>query len=828
MLAAALFLAAMSRFGLTARAQEDHRDVKLEEAAHRLPEALLRFVTQHGWEGFADRRAPIYLRKLIVAYPLSSAETSELTALYTCCRFSHQDQIARVLLQTTDRVSAGARVEEALIRWWKAAYSDRVVSLLHEVAVAGHNPRVVSAILSQWPNGNRIRWTENDLLRMLDVVEAAAPMTGTEFLGKILEEISLKQFPSGSDIENRALVLLSQAQVRGHQVPATARGQMEAAFLRQFARPEMDYRVFLAAIDFASRSGSEAVRERVALQLHYGELSGTGRMLAEATVGSTPEEILRSRYVSLRQKLVGSNGMPDKTRSELSGELEKIETEMRSRKIAFPKDRFGGNDDAPEHRVPRLARVPAQEALVESWIRRASDQAQFKAKVELEPTDFLNTAPEVTSDRRRYNFDPGQKPANIRVPGGILAALARVETRMAEIHSILRLEEADRVELFRKILVDELARTFGDPAIDGYRGRNALLDPRSAEFQETITAPLKKRVLDSSETLYNRHFQALVPTAPASPKSPVPAPEVEIRDAQGKKVGSMRIQQGPAGLQDLPFLMNVTEAARRGEFDPILGRDEELRQIETTLLRRDKGSAFIIGEPGVGKTALVYELARRLSDFTILQVDLNEMEQGTKYRGAFEERVSDLIKFLSRRSNMVLFIDEVHQAMAAGGVGESKSPLIEALKPLLASWQIRLIGATDIKHFRRVEEDTALLRRARVVEVREPSVAEALEMAKLKAPKYEKFHQVEFDPEAIESAVRLSKRYLTDRRLPDAAIDVLDEAAARKRLGRKTAESKRISRPSTGLGEKRKSGRMRISFGFSGRSASQGRGCGWL
>ncbi len=244
------------------------------------------------------------------------------------------------------------------------------------------------------------------------------------------------------------------------------------------------------------------------------------------------------------------------------------------------------------------------------------------------------------------------------------------------------------------------------------------------------------------------------------------------------------------------FTQDFTRMAAEGRFDPVLGRDEELRRIEEILLRRQKNNPCLVGEPGVGKSALVEELARRISSGeapealrgrTILSLDLTSLIAGTKYRGDFEERFRSVLTEAARRGNTILFVDEMH-ALVGAGAAEGGIDACDVLKPLLARGGVQVIGATTREEYRRrIEKDGALARRFARVAVEEPTRAQARAILEGLAPRYAAYHEVTVEPAALDAAVALSARYLPDRCLPDKAIDLLDESCAAVRLtGRKS------------------------------------------
>ena len=239
------------------------------------------------------------------------------------------------------------------------------------------------------------------------------------------------------------------------------------------------------------------------------------------------------------------------------------------------------------------------------------------------------------------------------------------------------------------------------------------------------------------------------------------------------------------------YSRDLTALAREGKLDPVVGRDEEIRRVIQILSRRTMNNPCLVGEPGVGKTAVVEGLAARIVagdvPFTVqnkrvLTLDLSGMVAGSKYRGEFEERIKKVLKEVTEDGNIILFLDELHTIIGAGGA-EGAIDASNIMKPSLARGEIQLIGATTIAEYRKyIEKDAALERRFQPVTVEEPTEEEAVRILEGIKGKYEAHHHVTITPEAVEAAVRLSSRYINDRNLPDKAIDLIDEAAASARL----------------------------------------------
>ncbi|MFO3715726.1 ATP-dependent Clp protease ATP-binding subunit [Anaerococcus cruorum] len=239
------------------------------------------------------------------------------------------------------------------------------------------------------------------------------------------------------------------------------------------------------------------------------------------------------------------------------------------------------------------------------------------------------------------------------------------------------------------------------------------------------------------------------------------------------------------------YARDLNEEAETGKIDPVIGRDDEIERVIQILMRRTKNNPILIGEPGVGKTAISEGLAQRIvegevpkiiEDKTILSLDLASMIAGTKYRGDFEERLKKLFDELATRDDIILFIDEFHMVLGAGAA-EGSMDAANILKPILAKGDIQIIGATTIEEYRKyIEKDSALTRRMQPIQVEEPSLSDTRKIIYGVKDKYESHHGVEITDEAINAAVELTDRYINDRFLPDKAIDVIDEAMSKVRI----------------------------------------------
>ncbi|MGV3022662.1 AAA family ATPase [Streptococcus suis] len=254
--------------------------------------------------------------------------------------------------------------------------------------------------------------------------------------------------------------------------------------------------------------------------------------------------------------------------------------------------------------------------------------------------------------------------------------------------------------------------------------------------------------------------------------------------------GIPQAPQQPNGLLE-EFGINVTEIARRGDIDPVIGRDQEITRVIEILNRRTKNNPVLIGEPGVGKTAVVEGLAQKIVDGDVphklqnkevIRLDVVSLVQGTGIRGQFEERMQKLMEEIRNRKEVILFIDEIHEIVGAGSAGDGNMDAGNILKPALARGEMQLVGATTLNEYRIIEKDAALERRMQPVKVEEPSVEETITILKGIQAKYQDYHHVKYSDQAIEAAAVLSNRYIQDRFLPDKAIDLLDEAGSKMNL----------------------------------------------
>jgi ATP-dependent Clp protease ATP-binding subunit ClpA len=278
------------------------------------------------------------------------------------------------------------------------------------------------------------------------------------------------------------------------------------------------------------------------------------------------------------------------------------------------------------------------------------------------------------------------------------------------------------------------------------------------------------------------------------PQQPKATPEGEVEtDAEKGEAGPLE-----------QYTINLNALALQGKIDPLIGRDKELERVIQTLCRRRKNNPLLVGEAGVGKTAIAEGLARKvvegdvpeiLAKANVYSLDMGSLLAGTKYRGDFEQRLKGVLKALQDNPHAILFIDEIHTLIGAGSASGGTLDASNLLKPALSSGQLKCIGATTYTEFRGIfEKDSALSRRFQKIDVNEPSVAETVEILKGLKARFEAHHGIKYSATAISSAAELSARYITDRHLPDKAIDVIDEAGAAQRILPKSKQKKVINK----------------------------------
>ncbi len=290
---------------------------------------------------------------------------------------------------------------------------------------------------------------------------------------------------------------------------------------------------------------------------------------------------------------------------------------------------------------------------------------------------------------------------------------------------------------------------------------------------------------------YISHGIAKRPGLSEGNKGPRSASEEEAANERPSNDESDSRQKKKGDALDA-YCVNLNKRARDGKIDPLIGRGPEVQRTIQVLCRRQKNNPLLVGEPGVGKTAIAEGLARKivqnevpevLANATVFSLDMGTLLAGTRYRGDFEERLKQVMKEIEAHPHAVLFIDEIHTVIGAGATSGGAMDASNLLKPALASGSLRCIGSTTYKEYRQYfEKDRALVRRFQKIDVNEPSVPDAIEIVKGLKPYFEEFHKLRYTSEAIKAAVELSARYINDRKLPDKAIDVLDETGASQML----------------------------------------------
>ncbi|HEL2737266.1 TPA: ATP-dependent Clp protease ATP-binding subunit [Streptococcus suis] len=306
--------------------------------------------------------------------------------------------------------------------------------------------------------------------------------------------------------------------------------------------------------------------------------------------------------------------------------------------------------------------------------------------------------------------------------------------------------------------------------------------------------------MDPFSEFFN-HLGGYPGNTPAGKKrDQIPPTQAGGNNGRGGQTPPPQQPQQPNGLLE-EFGINVTEIARRGDIDPVIGRDQEITRVIEILNRRTKNNPVLIGEPGVGKTAVVEGLAQKIVDGDVpqklqgkevIRLDVVSLVQGTGIRGQFEERMQKLMEEIRNRREIILFIDEIHEIVGAGSAGDGNMDAGNILKPALARGEMQLVGATTLNEYRIIEKDAALERRMQPVKVEEPSVDETIIILKGIQNKYQDYHHVKYSDAAIEAAAVLSNRYIQDRFLPDKAIDLLDEAGSKMNLTLNFVDPKEI------------------------------------
>ena len=343
-------------------------------------------------------------------------------------------------------------------------------------------------------------------------------------------------------------------------------------------------------------------------------------------------------------------------------------------------------------------------------------------------------------------------------------------------------------DLFRSIVINNIGRGNSQrPATEfSKKLRQIFEEARNIALNKKLPAPREEDVLmaiiDDDDSFTNLMF-----LLSGLDKENIRA---NLNDLMGKNPNK-QIANSSLSENVTNFARDLNEIAKSGKIDPVIGRDEEIQRLVQILMRRRKNNPILIGAPGVGKTAIAEGLAQRIVEGnvpeiikgkTILSLDLASLIAGSKYRGDFEDRLKKLFEEIEKRDDIILFIDEFHMVLGAGA-SEGSMDAANILKPILAKGDVQIMGATTIEEYRKhVEKDSALSRRMQPIQVDEPSLEDAREIIRGLKDKYEDHHGVKITDEAINAAVELSDRYITDRYLPDKAIDLIDEASSKIRI----------------------------------------------
>ncbi|MBE7086330.1 MAG: ATP-dependent Clp protease ATP-binding subunit [Clostridiales bacterium] len=364
-------------------------------------------------------------------------------------------------------------------------------------------------------------------------------------------------------------------------------------------------------------------------------------------------------------------------------------------------------------------------------------------------------------------------------------AIGMLATTAHMLYEILNTPECLGVSFLRKFAdIEELKRKTA-VTITGLRNRQMLEGGTPSVWPQTPQNDPLKNTYNAQNSEPSPWYQPPVSQSQNTQSSFNPL-EFKQQNKASKTISAS------AAEKLLSYGIDMTERARRGKIDPVIGRKKEIEKVVQVLSRRSKNNPVLVGEPGVGKSAILEGLSQLIVDGnvpeqlynkTIFSVDLPGLLAGSKYRGEFEEKLKNLIEAVLKDGDIVLFIDEIHTIVGAGGSAEGSMDAANILKPMLARGDLQVIGATTVEEYRKyIEKDSALERRFTPVHVEEPSEADAITILKGLRPKYEEHHGIAITDEAIEAAVKLSSRYITDRFLPDKAIDLIDEAAARVRI----------------------------------------------
>ncbi len=346
-----------------------------------------------------------------------------------------------------------------------------------------------------------------------------------------------------------------------------------------------------------------------------------------------------------------------------------------------------------------------------------------------------------------------------------------------------------------KIILDKVYRLLGDKQADCIHLLLAILFEKNCYAYTSLCARIgQSKVSQLASAILSRHpNKDAFLRAVASEDLQKPTP-IGQSDQTASQPAAAPVQPETASqpTDSIPYGTDITQKAKDGKFDPVIGRDGEIARIVQILSRRNKNNPVLVGEPGVGKSAVVEGLAQAivnghvpsmLANKRVIELDIAGMVAGTRYRGDFEERLKTTLDKIAKDGNIILFIDEIHNLVGAGGTAESSMDAAEIMKPVLARGGLQTIGATTLDEYRRyIEKDPALERRFQQVLIAEPTQEDAIAILRGVKGKYEDHHGVEITDEAIVSAVKLSVRYVNDRFLPDKAFDLIDEACSKVKI----------------------------------------------